>query len=142
MEQLNLDGTSTPMLSEAEPGIWAPSKPSLPPIDENALGYWVRTPAAGPNTYKLMAGSRWAKIDGKLAAILGVSTATIRRLAAAAFVEIRQPSPELYLLDLDSWQRHLDATDPAEAPDFWEPDGENRNKYLFFNGLGGTAPES
>ena len=66
MEQLNLDGTSTPMLSEAEPGIWAPSKPSLPPIDENALGYWVRTPAAGPNTYKLMAGSRWAKIDGKL----------------------------------------------------------------------------
>ena len=127
MEQLNLDGSTTPM-SEAAPGFWAPSKPSFPPVDETALGYWVRNPAAGPDAYTLRAGPRWAKIDQRLAALLGVSSDTIRRLAAAGFVEIRQPSPELYLLDLDSWQRHLDDTDPAEDPDFWAPDKPNRNK--------------
>lgn len=142
MEQLNLDGSATP-LSEAAPGMWAPSRPSLPPVDETALGYWVRNPAAGPDAYTLRAGPRWAKIDQRLAALLGVSSDTIRRLAAAGFVEIRQPSPELYLLDLDSWQRHLDATDPDDAPDFWAIGHKNgnRNRYLFYNGLGGHAPE-
>lgn len=140
MEQLNLDGTSTP-LSEVIPGFFAPARPSLPPTDETALGYWVRNPAAGPNAYTLRAGPRWAKIDSRLAALLGVSSDTIRRLAAARFVEIRQPSPELYLLDLDSWQCHLDDTDPEVNPDFWDPEGANRNKYLFYNGLGGHAPD-
>lgn len=141
MEQLNLDGTATP-LSEVAPGFWAPSKPSVPPIDETALGYWVRNPSAGPDAYTLRAGPRWVKIDSRLAGLLSVSTDTIRRLAAAGFVEIRQPSPELYVLDLDSWWSHLENTDPAVDPMFWDPESENRNKYLFYNGLGGISPEA
>lgn len=141
MEQLTLyDGPIK--LSEAAPDRWAPSQPSIPPIDETALGYWVRNPQAGPDAYTLRAGPRWAKLDRKLAATLGVSSDTVRRLAAAGFIEIRQPSPELYLLDIDSWHNHLDATDPDVDPDFWEYGGANRNKYLFYNGLGGHAPEA
>ena len=125
--------------SEAAPGNWAPTCPSIPPADETALGYWVRNPGAGPNAYTLRSGPRFAKLDARLAKTLGVSTDTIRRLANAGFVEIRQPSPNLYLLDLDSWQHHLDETDPADNPDFWAAGSENLKRYLFANGLGPKA---
>ena len=141
MKQMLLDGTEQD-LREVEPHRYAPAEPSVPPQDEMALGFWVRNPAGGAGAYLLKPGPRWAKLSDKLAACLGVSVDTLKRLAAAQFIGLRQPSPELYLLDLDSWQNHLDATDPETAPDFWAPGGDNRNRYLFYNNLGGHAPKS
>lgn len=128
-----------PHFSEPAPGAWAPSRLSTPPRDETALGLWIRDPKSGPDAYKLRPGPRFARIDDRLAKALGVSRRTVMRLAAAGFVETRQPTPGVHLLDLDSWQRHLDATDPADNPDYWAAGSDNLKRYLFANGLGPQA---
>jgi len=140
MEQTILFGEPKE-LTEVAPRMWARKAPEIPhePEDESVLCSWVRSGVDenGTPVYKPVPDARFAKITARLCAALGVSYETIRRLANAGFVEIRQPSPDLFLLDLDSWRQHLDNTDPNINPEFWAPGKRNRNHYLFVNALGG-----
>lgn len=78
---------------------------------------------------------RCARLTGDLGQMLGFpgQLHTVRRLARAGFVRMPQPSPCVYMLDLDSWFQHLHETE--DDPDFWDPDGPNLRKYLMANGL-------
>jgi hypothetical protein len=60
---------------------------------------------------------------------------TLRRLATAGFVEMVHVSPGVWMLDLDSWFRHV--AECVDNPDRWEEGGEDLRSYKFANGLGG-----
>lgn len=78
---------------------------------------------------------RCARLTSELGQMLGFpgQLHTVRRLARAGFVRMPQPSPCVYMLDLDSWYRHLHETE--DDPDFWEAGGQNLRRYLMANGL-------
>lgn len=78
---------------------------------------------------------RCVKLSPRIGELLGFSGQlhTIRRLARAGFIRLPQPSPCVYLLDLDSWFRHVENTE--SDPDFWDSDGPNLRRYLMANGL-------
>ena len=85
---------------------------------------------------------RWARLDARLLALLGFRSgsrpgryATLLRLARAGFVEMVKVSPGCWLLDLDSWHRHLVAC--MDDPDMWEPGSAAVRRYNYANGLGG-----
>ncbi len=89
-------------------------------------------------------GGRWARLDAQLLALLGFRSgsrpgryATLLRLSRAGFVEMVKVSPGCWLLDLDSWHRHLTAC--MDDPEMWEPGSEAVRRYNFANGLGGTG---
>ena len=124
-------------LKQVAPGVWAPAAPGTL-ADETTLCEWVRL-SGDPATYRPRPLGRMAKIGRKLEGALGVSAETVKRLGAAGFVVVTQPSPGVWLLDLDSWVKHLEATDPDEAPDFWARGGENHTRYQFRNALGHVA---
>ncbi|MBR3086570.1 MAG: hypothetical protein IKH04_09245, partial [Kiritimatiellae bacterium] len=84
----------------------------------------------------------WARLDARLLALLGFMSgsrpgryATLLRLARAGFVEMVKVSPGCWLLDLDSWHRHITAC--MDDPDMWEPGSEAVRRYNYANGLGG-----
>lgn len=109
--------------------------PAHRPTDETTLCDWVRfTLPDGSVAYRPRPLGRWAKVGRKLERAIGASAETLRRLNAAGFIEMQNPSPGLWNLDLDSWARHLEATDPAENPDFWEEGQGNLERYRFRNG--------
>ena len=60
------------------------------------------------------------KLDSELAALLGFPGQfhTLYRLADSGFVEIVKVSPQVRLINLDSWFNHLRRC--AENPEFWE----------------------
>ena len=60
---------------------------------------------------------------------------TLLRLSRAGFIEILHVSPGCYMLELDSWHRHL--ADVCEDDGFWDEGRGNREKYFQANGLGG-----
>lgn len=60
---------------------------------------------------------------------------TLMRLGRAGYIEVVHTSPGCWMLDLDSWYRHL--ADCADNPEMWEEGGEDRKNYLHVNGLGG-----
>lgn len=78
---------------------------------------------------------RFVKLTATVGELLGFAGQlhTIRRLGVAGFVRIVQPSPSVYLLDLDSWYAHIERT--ADDPDFWARDEQNYRHYLMANGL-------
>lgn len=115
-----------------EPGQDAP---------EFVLAKFVRI--QNTNTYKLIPYSqRMARVNEKLMSLLGfpssqdrpVQYQTLRRLANAGFIEMIQISPGTWMLDVDSWFRHLRYC--VQNPDCWEQGSEDRKTYLFRNNLG------
>ena len=60
---------------------------------------------------------------------------TLIRLGRAGYIETIHTSPGCWMLDLDSWYRHL--AECAENPEMWEEGGDDRRNYLHLNGLGG-----
>lgn len=86
-------------------------------------------------------GGRYARVGRELLALLGFNTGrdssryeTLYRLGRAGFVDMVKVSPGCWLLDLDSWFRHLSAC--MDDPDMWEEGSEARTRYEFANGLG------
>lgn len=86
--------------------------------------------------------TRLVRVTGELMACLGFTDGTRRRryetlmrLYRAGFVELVHASPGTWMLDLDSWYRHLAVC--AENPDMWEEDSEDLKTYLQSNALGG-----
>lgn len=86
-------------------------------------------------------GGRFVRLCPAVAAELGfrhldrrVRYETIMRLWRAEMIEMVQISPQCYLLDLESWFRHL--AECADDPEMWEPGGEARAEYRYKNGMG------
>ena len=123
------------------PGVhaWVPRDAAAPP-DGYALCRWSRredgtfAPVPVPG--------RWVRLNTESASTLGFGDGTERsrydtvlRLGRAGFIETVQVSPGVWLLDLDSWFRHL--ADCMDAPDRWDEGSPDREEYLRANGLGG-----
>lgn len=118
-------------LVQVAPGKWAMKGG---PDPEHILAEVFRHPD-GTLGFRPAGYGRLAKLTADLGTLLGFEGQlhTVRRLARAGFIRFFQPSPCVYLLDLDSWFAHLDATE--EDPDFWDPEGPNLKRYLMANGL-------
>jgi len=96
---------------------------------------------------RFAAGGRWVRLSAGLCAELGFRDVsryrkheTVMRLCRAGFIDMVQPSPGVWLLDIDSWFRHLKAC--AENPEMWEDGSEDRDTYLRLNALGGWKRSS
>ena len=85
---------------------------------------------------------RYVRLTAALAAQMGFRDAdrsrrydTLLRLWRAGFVEIAHVSPGVYMLEMDSWHRHL--SEVCADEDYWEAGRGNRERYFEANGLGG-----
>ena len=133
-----LPGTT---MVRAAPGrhAWVPRDAAAPP-DGYALCRWSRQP---DGTYApVPVGGRYVRLNSEVAETLGFGRGedrcrydTILRLGRAGFVDTVRVSPNTWLLDLDSWYRHLAAC--MEDPERWDEGAEDREAYLKANGLGG-----
>jgi len=86
--------------------------------------------------------SRLARVTAELMACLGFTDGskrkryeTLMRLGRAGFIDLVHASPGVWMLDLDSWFRHL--AECAEDPEKWDEGGEDLETYLHANALGG-----
>ena len=59
---------------------------------------------------------------------------TLLRLARAGFIDMVKISPGCWLLDVDSWNRHLLRC--MENPEMWDEGSPDLEEYRFANGLG------
>lgn len=87
-------------------------------------------------------GGRWYRLCSELCSILGLRDMnrnrkyeTMMRLSRAGHIELVKISPGCWLLDLDSWFRHL--SECMENPQMWDEGSEERENYLHVNDLGG-----
>lgn len=116
---------------------WIPKADTVP---EMVLCRWVKQ--RNGEYVPIPTGGRWVRVCAKLCALLGFRDGettrrhqTLFRLFRAGFVDMTQISPGVWLLDLDSWFRHIATC--LDNPEMWEPDSEDRKTYLQKNGLGG-----
>jgi len=103
------------------------------------LGRWIKK---GPEFRLIPAGGKWIRMTAEVAAELGwrgvdrkSSYDTLKRLAAAGFIDFVHVAPGTHLLDLESWFRHLG--DCMSNPDKWDKGSEDLETYQESNGLGG-----
>lgn len=121
----------------------APEKHAWVPRDKYKPGNmvmcrWARSP---DGTFRpVPVGSRWVRLCPAAAAELGfrhldrrIRYETIMRLHRAGMINMVQISPRVFLLDLESWFKHLAAC--AENPDMWEVGSPAREEYRFKNGM-------
>ena len=101
---------------------------------------WSRT--AQGNYAPIPVAGRWVRLTEELVASLGFTDGrrrrryeTLMRLGRAGFVDLVHLSPGCWMLDLDSWFRHL--AECADNAEMWEDGSEDRETYLHLNGLGG-----
>lgn len=118
-------------LVQVAPGRWAARGG---PDPEYILAEVFRH-ADGTLGFRPSGEGRFVKLTPRVGELLGFSGQlnTIRRLARAGFIRMPQPSPCVYMLELDSWFEHMRATE--EDPDFWAPEGKHMRQYLMANGL-------
>lgn len=95
-------------------------------------GGWSPVPVAG----------RWVRLTAAVAAQMGFRDAgrsrrydTLLRLWRAGFIDVAHVSPGVYMIDMDSWHRHL--AEVTEDDGYWEVGRGNRERYYKANGLGG-----
>ncbi len=134
-----LASATKPDMIRIAPGrhAWVPKdKCAQPPKyvmctwSKQADGTHVPIPVAG----------RLVKVCPDLLSLLGFNTGrrssryeTLYRLANAGHIEMVRISPGSWLLDLDSWYRHLSVC--MADPYMWDEDSEDRNHYLEVNAL-------
>jgi len=116
---------------------WLPKQNAAVP--NYALCRWVKS---GQGYAPIPVGGRWVRLSAGLCAELGFRDVsryrkheTVMRLYRAGFIDMVQASPGVWLLNIDSWFRHLKAC--AENPEMWEDGSEDRETYLRLNALGG-----
>lgn len=114
-----------PDMVQVAPGRFAP-RPGRK-VPDMTIATWQ---ANADGTYTAFPHTeRMVKLNRKLTSLLGFpgQFETIRRLARAGYVECIKLSPQVYMLNLDSWFGHLRRC--AEDPEFWDPDGKNLRAY-------------
>lgn len=92
-----------------------------------APGIWVDTLQHKVSVEK---NKRLMLLDKKGWDLLGLTPRherTLRRLHESGFIAIVQLSPRVWLLDVDSWEKHMDKV--IEDPWFWEGEGRNIKQY-------------
>lgn len=117
--------------------IWKPKPGSSVP--ECVLCRWI---AVKEGYTPVPIAGRYVRLTSALAAQMGFRDAdrsrrydTLLRLWRAGFVEIAHVSPGVYMLEMDSWHRHLSEVCADER--YWDVGNGNREKYFEANGLGG-----
>ncbi len=85
---------------------------------------------------------RMVRVTAELMACVGFTDGsrrkryeTLMRLGRAGFIDLVHASPGVWMLDLDSWFRHL--AECAEDPDKWSENSDDLETYLHANALGG-----
>ncbi len=137
LEERFHEATRPPMVRIA-PGIFAPV------IDGGRAPKFTLAKYVDQHdgTYRLVPVlSQLVRVSNELLHLLGLSDSTSKkgsyntliRLANAGFVTMVKVSPKCYMLDLDSWARHISKC--AKNPDRFEPGSPDREVYLFRNGL-------
>lgn len=101
---------------------------------------WCKT--AQGNYAPIPVAGRWVRLSEDLVAGMGFIDGrkrrryeTLKRLGRAGFIDIVHLSPGCWMLDLDSWFRHL--AECADNAEMWDEGSEDRESYLHANGLGG-----
>lgn len=118
---------------------WMPAERAQSEVARHVLCRWSRQP---DGTYQpVPLPYRLVRMTPETTAMLGfvsgnrtVRADTLLRLAAAGFIDCVRVSPHCWMLDLDSWFRHLE--DCLDDPEYWDEGGEARRKYNLANGLG------
>lgn len=127
----------TPSTANA-PAVYVP-KPGAR-VPDLVLARWAEL---SDGRYHLVpVAGRWARLSTELCTILGFRDMnrnrkyeTMMRLGRAGYIEIVKVSPGCWMIDLDSWWRHI--ADCMENPEMWDEGSEERANYLQKNGLGG-----
>ncbi len=119
--------------------VWTPKNGQQPPT--YTLCRWVEKKNEG-GFVPIPLGGKYIRLSISLCTELGFRDLdrgrkyeTLKRLNRAGYIEMHHVSPGCWLLELDSWFRHLAAC--ADDPDFWDEDGDERRHYLEANGMGG-----
>jgi len=115
-----------PDMVQVAPGRWAPRAGSDAP--DMTIARWHREP---DGTYTpIPCAERMAKLTNRLCRMLGMpgQAETLRRLGRAGNIELIKISPQIYLLNLDSWFNHLRRC--AENPELWDKDGKQYRNYV------------
>lgn len=123
--QARLHAATRPDMVEIAPGKFAPKDGAQAP--EMCIASWKRE---SDGTYRAVpVCERMVKLTSKLTRMLGFpgQFETIRRLGRAGYIECIKVTPQIYLLNLDSWYNHLRRC--AEDPEFWDSDGKNLKEY-------------
>ena len=118
---------------------WVQKDAAVPPA-KYVVCRWVKQ---NEETYApVPVAGRLVKVCPDLMALLGFNTGrrssryeTLYRLANAGFIEMVRISPGCWLIDLDSWYRHLSRC--MNEPEMWDEGAEDREHYLHTNALGG-----
>jgi hypothetical protein len=127
-------------MARVAPGVhvWKPKAGAAVP--DTVMCRWV--PKAADGWMPVPIAGRYVRLTAALAGRLGFRDAdkarrydTLVRLSRAGFIEILHVSPGCYMLELDSWHRHL--AEVSEDEEFWAEGRGNREKYFEANGLGG-----
>jgi hypothetical protein len=108
---------SRPAMVQVSPGEYIPAS-GQDRVQQVTLARW--TMLANGNWKPVPFTEHLVKLDSELAALLGFPGQfhTLYRLADSGFVEIVKVSPQVRLINLDSWFNHLRRC--AENPEFWE----------------------
>ena len=117
-------------------GVTSPSSsPPAPTPTQNATA---------PGWRPVPIGGRFSRVRSELVSLLGFNTGadaqkyeTLLRLARAGFIDMVKVSPGCWLLDVDSWHRHLLRC--MENPEMWDEGSPDLEEYRFANGLGRKA---
>lgn len=118
--------------------IWKPKAGDAVP--DTVVCRWAKTLEGGYVPVPI--AGRYVRLTSSLAAQMGFRDAdrsrrydTLLRLWRAGFVEIAHVSPGVYMLELDSWHRHL--SEVCADDGYWDAGNGNRERYFEANGLGG-----
>lgn len=121
-----LKTATQPDMVMVAPGRYMPRAGCEAP--EVCLAHWRQNPDGtfSPAPFQ----ERMARLSHKLCAMLGFpgQFETLRRLARAGNIELIKISPQVYLLNIDSWFNHLRRC--AEDPDLWDKDGAMYRHYV------------
>ena len=136
-----LTALSKPDMIRVAPGqhAWIPADKAHP-APEYVVCRWSRTT---DGAYRpIPVSGRWVRVTAELMANLGFESGrkyqryeTLFRLANAEFVDMVKVSPGCWMLDLDTWFRHMASC--AEDPGKWDKDSEDFKNYIHKNALGG-----
>lgn len=147
-----------PDMVRVAPGrhAWVPAPHMAGRVPGCVLCRWERIPEAGrdgpaprdppaPAGWRpVPIGGRFSRVRSELVSLLGFNTGadaqkyeTLLRLARAGFIDMVKVSPGCWLLDVDSWHRHLLRC--MENPEMWDEGSKDLKEYRFKNGLGRKA---
>lgn len=121
-----LRAATRPEMVQVAPGRWAPRAGGDAP--DMTLARWHREP---DGTYTpIPCAERMAKLTNRLCRLLGIpgQAETLRRLSRAGNIEMIKISPQIYLLNLDSWFNHLRRC--AEDPELWDKGSPQYRNYI------------